>query len=349
MKRPLSFHRLLDREPIPVETPGTEPAAADLSVLVTGAGGSIGSELARGLLAAGVSRLYLLDTSERDLFWIHRELAAQYPSQTVSAVLGSVCDAQLLEHVFADGEFDLVVHAAAYKHVSLVRKNRLAAIRVNVLGTRRVLHAASATGVGRLLAVSTDKAVEPASVMGLTKRAAERLIGAHSGPTKAASVRFGNVLGSSGSLLPIFDRDWAESGRIEVRDGEASRYFLTPEEVRGLLLAVCGMIDGGEVFVLRTGDPVRVLDLARRFLKERGCSDPDARIDLTALLPEEKLEEALWKGPEPEPTRHPNILRTREPAPDPATQAAVIEALERACKDRDEAVAMNLLHRLADC
>jgi FlaA1/EpsC-like NDP-sugar epimerase len=341
------FHRLLGRESIQVDTVGIGTSVDGLSVLITGAGGSIGSELARGFMAARVARLCLLDTSEKDLFWIHRELAAQYPSQAVSAVLGSVCDAPLLEQVFAEGQFDLVVHAAAYKHVSLVRKNRLAAIRVNVLGTRCVLQAASATGVGRLLAVSTDKAVEPASVMGLTKRAAERLVGAHSGPTKAASVRFGNVLGSSGSLLPIFDRDWAESGRIEVRDGEASRYFLTPDEVRGLLLAVCGMIDGGEVFVLRTSDPVRVLDLARRFLKEHGCSDPDAHIDLTALLPEEKLEEALWKGPEPEPTRHPNILRTRESTPDPARQAAMIEALEQACKDRDEAAAMNLLHRIA--
>jgi FlaA1/EpsC-like NDP-sugar epimerase len=343
------LYQSLGRDAIEIHPAAVDESLGSLSALVTGGGGSVGSELARGLASAGAAQIYLLDTSESNLFWIHRELEKQVncPS-SVSAVIGSICDPLLLEQLFAEGEFDLVVHAAAYKHVGLVSKNPLAAIHANIIGTRNLLEAASSAGVDRFLSISSDKAVEPVSVMGMTKRAAERTVAGLAGPVRAASIRFGNVIGSSGSVLPIFENDWVKFGRIEVRDVDAKRFFLTPYECRGLLLVAAGMIEGGEVFALQTGEPVRILDLARRFLVARGCANPDACIDITSPLPEEKRDEILWAGQAPDRTTHPNIFRLREPAPDASQLKAAFQMLEQACEDRDEQVAMSLVRQIAE-
>lgn len=298
----------------------------DKVVLVTGGGGSIGSELARQILLSGPRRLILLDASEFALYSIHQELemlAARRGSDTeLVPVLGNVCDRQRIEAVVRGEGVQTLFHAAAYKHVPLVEANPVEGIRTNVFGTWVCADVAKSAGVERFVLISTDKAVRPTNVMGASKRCAELVLQAYAArtnQTRFAMVRFGNVLGSSGSVVPLFRRQIAEGGPVTVTHPEMTRYFMTIPEAAQLVIQAGAMAAGGEVFVLDMGEPVKIMDLARGMIRLAGLTvrdddhpDGDIEIRITGLRPGEKLYEELLIGASTEGTMHPLICLARE-------------------------------------
>ncbi|WP_010141549.1 polysaccharide biosynthesis protein [Oceanicola sp. S124] len=289
-------------------------------ILVTGAGGSIGAELSRQLSRLRPRGLVLLDHSELALYEIARELE-DAPVQ-VLPVLGSVCDAGLIARLLAQQRVQVIFHAAAYKHVPLVQLNPLEGIRNNVLGTQVLAEAAARAGVGRMILISSDKAVRPVSVMGATKRMAELIVqdlAARGGGTRFAMVRFGNVMGSSGSVVPLFTEQISRGGPVTVTHPQVTRYFMSAAEAVRLTLLAGHFAIGGEVFVLDMGRPQKILDLARQMIRGAGMTPRDAdhpegdiEIRFTGLRPGEKLEEELLIAAEMLPTPHPRILRAQE-------------------------------------
>ena len=325
--RELDIEDLLGREPVP---PRTDLLAKDLAgqvVLVSGAGGSIGSELTRQIVEQRPRQLLLLDHNEFGLYSIHQELQALCESlgSTVELVplLASVSNPERLQFVFENYRPATVYHAAAYKHVPMVEDNPGEGVRNNVFGTLNMAQAAVAAGVHRFVLISTDKAVRPTNVMGATKRMAELVLQAYaqSQPqTLFSMVRFGNVLGSSGSVVPLFRKQMASGGPLTVTDYEVTRFFMTIPEAAQLVLQAGAMGQGGDVFVLDMGQPIKIIDLARRMLhlsglSERNATNPqgDIEIAVTGLRPGEKLYEELLIGDNPEPTGHPRIMKAREP------------------------------------
>ncbi|MEJ2189277.1 MAG: nucleoside-diphosphate sugar epimerase/dehydratase, partial [Acidobacteriota bacterium] len=265
------------------------------TALVTGAGGSIGSEICRQLLKAGVRRLEMVDINENELYLLHRRLERSFPDAHISSQLADIRDGARLIHLFASVRPDDVFHAAAHKHVPLMEANPCEAVKNNVLGTMHVARAAEASGCQRFVFISTDKAVRPTSVMGATKRAAEKFVRARArySSTRYCAVRFGNVLGSSGSVVPIFRDQIAAGGPVTVTHPEVRRYFMTVSEAVGLVLrAAYG--DYGELCVLDMGEQIRIVDLARHMITMSGLvPDVDIPIVYTGLRPGEKLYEEL--------------------------------------------------------
>lgn len=325
----LDIEDLLGRDPVP---PNTELLARNLAgkvVLVTGAGGSIGSELCRQILAERPRQLLLLDHGEFNLYSIHQELqglcAAREYDVALVPLLGSVTNSVRLQEIFHTYRPHTVYHAAAYKHVPMVESNPAEGIANNVFGTLNVAQAAVDSGVTHFILISTDKAVRPTNVMGASKRMAElvlQALAAQAGPqagTCFGMVRFGNVLGSSGSVVPLFRRQLAAGGPLTVTHAEVTRYFMTIPEAAQLVLQAGAMACGGEVFVLDMGEPVRIVDLARRMVELSGMSvrddaNPagDVAIAITGLRPGEKLYEELLIGDNPTPTAHPRIMKAHE-------------------------------------
>jgi FlaA1/EpsC-like NDP-sugar epimerase/lipopolysaccharide/colanic/teichoic acid biosynthesis glycosyltransferase len=316
-------------------------------ILVTGAGGSIGSELCRQLLACQPAALILLDSSEAALYQIDRELRGRAGDghdgwhaglPVLRPVIASVTDEAALAHIFAEGPFDTVLHAAALKHVGLVEANPAAGVMTNVLGTRLLASAARAAGTGRFVLVSTDKAVAPAGIMGATKRLAEIVVqdmARRPGRTVFATVRFGNVLGSSGSVVPLFREQIARGGPVTITDLNATRYLMTIPEAAHLTLAAAAMAEGGEVFALDMGAPVRVLDIARRIaaaqglrLAEQGPGSGDIPIAVIGLGPGEKQHERLSEDDHLKPTAIPKILRATPPDLPELAVAAMLRDLQ---------------------
>ena len=326
--RELDVEDLLGRAPVPPRLDLLANELHDQVVLVTGAGGSIGSELTRQILAQRPRQLLLLDHNEFGLYTIHQELLALARAAgwvpDVIPLLGSVTATASMHALCARYRPAIVYHAAAYKHVPLVEQNPGQGIDNNVMGTLSMALAARDAGVRRFVLVSTDKAVRPTNVMGATKRMAELILQAFaadksSGGTCFLMVRFGNVLGSSGSVVPLFRRQIAQGGPITVTHPEVTRYFMTIPEAAQLVLQAGAMGEGGDVFVLDMGEPVKIMDLARRMVTLSGLSvrdadrpDGDIPITITGLRPGEKLYEELLIGDNPEPTNHPRILRARE-------------------------------------
>jgi FlaA1/EpsC-like NDP-sugar epimerase len=325
--RELDIEDLLGREPVP---PRTDLLAQDLAgqvVLVSGAGGSIGSELTRQIVAQKPRQLLLLDHNEFGLYSIHQELQALCESlgSTVELVplLASVSNPERLQFVFDSYRPATVYHAAAYKHVPMVEDNPGEGVRNNVFGTLHMAQVAVSAGVRRFVLISTDKAVRPTNVMGATKRMAELVLQAyaHAQPqTLFSMVRFGNVLGSSGSVVPLFRKQMASGGPLTVTDHEVTRFFMTIPEAAQLVLQAGAMGQGGDVFVLDMGQPIKIIDLARRMLhlsglSERNAANPqgDIEIAFTGLRTGEKLYEELLIGDNPEPTGHSRIMKAREP------------------------------------
>jgi FlaA1/EpsC-like NDP-sugar epimerase len=300
---------------------------ADQVVLVSGAGGSIGSELTRQIVRQRPRQLLLLDHNEFGLYSIHQELqglcAAEGLAVQLVPLLASVSNPERLQAVFASYRPATVYHAAAYKHVPMVEDNPGEGVRNNVFGTLHMAQAAVAAGVHRFVLISTDKAVRPTNVMGATKRMAELVLQAVAqahAQTLFSMVRFGNVLGSSGSVVPLFRRQLASGGPLTVTDPEVTRYFMTIPEAAQLVLQAGAMGQGGDVFVLDMGQPMKIMDLARRMLHLSGLSernaahpDGDMEIAITGLRQGEKLFEELLIGDNPEPTEHPRIMKAREP------------------------------------
>lgn len=302
---------LIDRPQRPVNESLLRSYLWDQVVLVTGAGGSIGSQLCRIIARQNPARLVLMERSENALFEIQRELRRDFPKLAIHAQLHDVTHRTMTMKRFEELRPDVVLHAAAHKHVPMMEQHPAEAVMNNLYGTRWVVDAAKAAGVSRLVMISTDKAVNPSSVMGATKRLAELYVQHVNARSEMVGcmVRFGNVLGSASSVLPIWSRQVAEGGPITVTHPQMTRYVMTIPEAAGLVLASGGLAEGGEVFVLEMGEPVRVLDLAERFCRSQGL-EPSVDIDVvfTGARPGEKLSEELAYGDEDVmPTRHAGI------------------------------------------
>lgn len=354
---------LLGRTPVAPDESLLELCIARRSVLVTGAGGSIGGELCRQILRRAPRVLVLLEQNEADLYAIERELAAVAAARGIETelipTLGSVLDAGQVERVLWAYGIDAVYHAAAYKHVPLVEANCAAGVRNNVFGTLYAVQAAIAAGVRSFVLVSTDKAVNPTNVMGASKRVAEQILQARNatdtGRTCFSMVRFGNVLDSSGSVVPLFRRQIRDGGPVTVTHPEVTRYFMTIPEAAQLVLQAGAMGEGGDVFVLEMGEPVRIVDLARRMIRLSGLSvrdegnpEGDIAIAFTGLRPGEKLYEELLLGKNVTATEHSLISRAREGFLPWEQLAREIDALEALCRDGDTQGIRQLLATLVD-
>jgi FlaA1/EpsC-like NDP-sugar epimerase len=298
-------------------------------VLVTGAGGSIGRELCRQVSATGARRLVMVDHSENNLFEIDLELRERGHSGLLLPVIADCKDAAAMERLFAVERPEIVFHAAAYKHVPMMELNPVQAIANNALATAVLADVAERFAVERFCLISTDKAVEPKTVMGASKALAERVVEARTGSsgTRFAGVRFGNVLGSSGSVLPIFRRQIAEGGPVTVTHPEMTRFFMTIPEAVQLVIEATGIAEGGDIFVLDMGEPIRIMDLARRTIE---LSGQDVAIEIVGIRPGEKLHEELFNvDEEVRPTRYGKIMRATRPPLDPGVLHDGIDELGR--------------------
>lgn len=322
--RELDIDDLLGREPVSPNHILLAKNVAGKVVLVTGAGGSIGSELCRQIIGIGPARLLLIEQSEFALYAIHQELEEKLAQRQIVLVplLASVQDDERMREIMSTWRPDTVYHAAAYKHVPLVEHNPAEGIKNNVLGTLRTAQAAAENNVADFVLVSTDKAVRPTNIMGASKRLAEmalQALAATSPGTKFSMVRFGNVLGSSGSVVPRFRQQIRDGGPITLTHPEITRYFMTIPEAAQLVIQAGAMAKGGDVFVLDMGPSVRILDLARRMVELSGLTvkdeshpDGDIEIEITGLRPGEKLYEELLIGDNPKPTSHTRIMKANE-------------------------------------
>lgn len=325
--REVDVEDLLERETVEPDELLLEQTIRDKAVMVTGAGGSIGSELACQILRRGPSRLVLFEMSEYALYSIEQKLraikAAEKLDVMVVPVLGSVLNNDGIQRAMRNCRVETVFHAAAYKHVPLVEANPIEGVRNNVFGTLNTLKAALDVGAERFVLVSTDKAVRPTNVMGASKRMSELVLQAHAAggghTTKLSMVRFGNVLASSGSVVPLFREQIRRGGPVTVTHPEVIRYFMTIPEATQLVMQAGAMGERGEVYVLDMGQPVRIIDLAKRMihlsgysLKKPGDAHGDIEIKFTGLRPGEKLYEELLIDDADQPTAHPRIRVARE-------------------------------------
>jgi FlaA1/EpsC-like NDP-sugar epimerase len=331
-------------------------------VLVTGAGGSIGSELCRQILAVAPAKLLLIEQSEFDLYAIHQELEEKHAGMggatppVLVPLLASVQDADRMREIMSTWHPDTVYHAAAYKHVPLVEHNPAAGIKNNVLGTLRTAQAAAESGVTDFVLISTDKAVRPTNVMGASKRLAEMALQAlavTTSGTKFSMVRFGNVLGSSGSVVPKFRQQIRDGGPITLTHPDVTRYFMTIPEAAQLVIQAAAMAKGGDVFVLDMGQSVKIMDLARRMIELSGLAvrdeqnpDGDIEIAVTGLRPGEKLYEELLIGDNPKPTMHPRIMKAHEDFIPWSELEAKLDALAVALSVNDVGVIRLMMQQL---
>ena len=294
--REVSFEDLLGRDQVDLDMERIGGYLSDKVVLVSGAGGSIGSELCRQMAAFAPKNLILLDKTENSLFHLEMEFRQRFPKTPIDAVLGDVKYKKFLNKLFEAHQPEVVFHAAAYKHVPIVELNPWEAIFNNVLGTRNIVETSHQFRVEKFIMISTDKAVRPASVMGATKRVAEMVTScyASSNPTHFVSVRFGNVLGSEGSVIHLFKKQIERLGPITVTHPDITRYFMTIPEACKLILQAGAMGEGGEIFILDMGTPIKIVDMARDLIQRSGFKpDVDIEIKFIGLRPGEKLHEEL--------------------------------------------------------
>jgi FlaA1/EpsC-like NDP-sugar epimerase len=327
--REVQVEDVLGRAPVEVDFSRVSRYLNGRTVLVTGAGGSIGSELCRQVMSAGPRRLVLVDHAENNLFEIDRELRER--GHAAVPIVADCKDAPAMARLFERERPEIVFHAAAYKHVPMMELNPLQAIANNALATATLAEVAEAAGVQRFCLISTDKAVEPKTLMGASKALAERIIEmrATDSETRFSAVRFGNVLGSSGSVLTIFRRQIAQGGPVTVTHPDMSRYFMTIPEAVQLVIEATGIAEGGDIFVLDMGEPVRIMDLARNMIRLSG-NEPgrEVAIEIVGVRPGEKLHEELFNLDEAvRPTRYGKVMRATRPPLDPSALRAGIEEL----------------------
>jgi FlaA1/EpsC-like NDP-sugar epimerase len=313
--RNVEVQDLLGREKVELETENIRLALQDRVVLVTGAGGSIGSELCRQIATYSPARLLLVDRSEPHVFQIQQELISLGHGQRIAPLVADILDLARMENIFSHYHPEVIFHAAAHKHVPMMESQPGEAIKNNSLGTAQLADLAAEFDVDRFILISSDKAINPTSVMGATKRLAEMYIQAlyasRLAQTKFMAVRFGNVLGSSGSVIPLFQKQIAEGGPVKVTHPDMTRYFMTIPEASMLVLQSAAQGTGGEIFVLDMGKPVKIMDLARQMIELSGLKpDEDIQIEFVGIRPGEKLfEEISHRGESFVPTTHPKILR----------------------------------------
>lgn len=355
---PVQLDSLLGRDAVESELPQTESTYRDHRILVTGAGGSIGGELCRQIARCRPQELVLVDHSEFALYKIANELKQENPGLRMTAVLGSIEHPELMRETLMKHQIEVVFHAAAYKHVNLVETNAFEGVRNNVIGTRVLAEEARLARVDRFILVSTDKAVRPSSVMGSTKRMAELVIqdlAKRSDHTKFSMVRFGNVLGSSGSVIPLFQQQIRDLGPVTVTHPDVTRYFMTIDEAVRLVLLAGSFSRGGDVFVLDMGEPVSIHDMARKMIEAAGHSirdedNPagDIAITFTGLQEGEKMHEELLIGTDMLTTPHPKIMRAQEKMLSELQVASALQDLRRAVEARDLSLLTATLRRYVE-
>ena len=310
--RDVEIEDILGREPVKLDNNNIESLIKGNTILVTGGGGSIGQELCRQIIKYKPKRLVMLDIYENSLYDIEQELKSKYPQIQIDAVIASIRDKKRLEEVFSKYKPYLVFHAAAHKHVPLMENSPLEAIKNNVFGTYNVVNTCDEFNVKKFILISTDKAVNPTNIMGATKRLCEMIVQAKDkvSKTEFAAVRFGNVLGSNGSVVPLFKKQIQEGGPVTVTHKEITRFFMTIPEAVGLVLQAMTYAKGGEIFVLNMGEPVKIYDLAVSLIRLSGLvPNEDIKIEITGLRPGEKLyEEILMNEEGLEKTSHDKIF-----------------------------------------
>jgi FlaA1/EpsC-like NDP-sugar epimerase len=348
--RPVQVEDVLGREPVEVDLHEVSGYLAGKTVLVTGAGGSIGSELCRQIARVGAGRIVLVDNSEPALFDIERELVDERGFSAALPVLGDVGNRAKLRQVFDKYRPAVVFHAAAYKHVPLLEANPLEAVRNNVLATKVVAETAVEFEVSRFVLVSTDKAAQPKNLLGQSKAIGEWIVQAYGEredvKTRFVAVRFGNVLASSGSVIPIFRKQIERGGPVTVTHKEMTRYFMTIPEAVSLIVQAGAIGGGGSVFVLDMGEPVSIYELAENMIRLSGKRNVEIRI--TGVRPGEKLHEVLWNDDEAgEPTSHSKILSAKQAPIDPVWLEAELRELERLVEEGETLALVSKLTTMA--
>lgn len=354
--RHVEIEDLLGREPI---TPIKELISANITdkiVMITGAGGSIGSELCRQIANNNPKHIILFELNEFNLYQIEQELELKFHDLKITSLLGSVQHENRLKNIFQEHQVDTLYHAAAYKHVPLIEKNIIEGVRNNLFGTWKCAEAAGAAGVKNFVLISTDKAVRPTNIMGATKRLAELSVQALVEKycnTTYSMVRFGNVLGSSGSVVPKFKQQIQQGGPITVTHPEVTRYFMTIPEAAQLVIQASAMAQGGDVFVLEMGKPVKITDLAREMIKLSGREVIENRphegakgiaIEYTGLRPGEKLYEELLVGNNVSGTNHPRIMRATEDSITLNKLEDLLNTLDKHCHNSDKAAVQSIIY-----
>ena len=346
--REVDIADLLRREPAQIQNELIGAALTGKRVLVTGAGGSIGREICHQIARWGPQLLIMLGHGENSIFEAMLELREDFPGLPIQAVIADIRDKPRLHNVFIDTRPQVIFHAAAHKHVPLMEENIEDAVTNNIFGTQNLVNEAISSGVERLVMISTDKAIRPVSVMGATKRIAEMIVleAAHRTSNAYSVVRFGNVLGSRGSVVPLFKRQIAHGGPVTVTDPNMKRYFMTIPEAVHLVLQTASMGEGGEVFMLNMGQQIRILDLAEDLIRLSGLEPhKDIEIAFTGIRSGEKLSEDLWgDGMEFQKTTHPEIFRAEaEESIIPEDLENVIETLHELVRDGESASILHLL------
>ncbi|MFO0680439.1 MAG: nucleoside-diphosphate sugar epimerase/dehydratase [Sandaracinus sp.] len=350
--RDVDISDLLGRDQVQLDPSALVGLLSGKTVLVSGAGGSIGSELCRQVARFAPKQVLLLERSEPALFVIHRELTASHPEIDFRAILADVTDEARLRKVFRQHRPQVVVHAAAHKHVPLVEENCAEAVRNNVLGTRTIAQLAGELAAEVFVLISTDKAVRPSSVMGATKRMAELVVldMSHRYDTRFVAVRFGNVLGSAGSVIPIFREQIRAGGPVTVTHPDMVRFFMTIPEASQLVLQAGALGEGGQIFVLDMGEPVKIVDLARDMITLSGLRPgEDIEIEFSGIRPGEKLAEELSTEKESlDRTRHPKIWVARPETTSSEVLDASLDAVVKAAAISDDAVRLALAQALPE-
>ena len=339
--RSIDLQDLLGRNPVTINLKQSLSYLRGKRVLVTGAGGSIGSELCRQLLSGGVARLYLLGHGENSIYQIDRELRLLQEEgvgekAAIVPVIGDLKDSDYVDYILSQLKADAVFHTAAYKHVPMMEENPVAAIENNVLGTENLIKAAVKYGVKRFVHISTDKAVEPVSVYGISKYLCEQMVldAASKGGPNFVVVRFGNVLGSRGSIVPLFQQQIEKGGPVTVTHPDVRRFFMTISEACSLVLKTGGVGESGSLYILDMGEPVRIRDLAEQLIRFQGFEpESEIKIEYIGMRPGERLDECLWaRDEEPSETEYSRILRIIRKNPPSFDIKNLVEQLRPVCK-----------------
>lgn len=340
--REVNIADLLGRDVVPLRATENEAFLTGKTVLVTGAAGSIGSELCRQLLSYGPTQVIALDNNETGLFDLAASIESSEGYPRLRLCIGDITDTARMLRVFSERRPDMVFHAAAYKHVPLLEKHPEQAVRVNVLATYRLCRLASLCGVEAFVFISSDKAADPVSILGASKRVGEQVVQAMAQtgrPTRFCAVRFGNVIGSRGSVVPTFEQQIEHGGPVTVTEPEATRYFMTTQEASGLVILIASFTGGGDLYLLDMGEPVRIADLAAKMIRLRGLRvERDIRIVYTGMRPGERLQEVLTgPGEQLQPTAYTKIHRLVNQAGTPtlATIDRSLQALQKTLTLRD--------------
>jgi FlaA1/EpsC-like NDP-sugar epimerase len=350
--REVKVEDLLRRDPVNLKMEEISEYLRDRTVLVTGGGGSIGSEICRQIANFNPAEIIIFDINENSTYFLELEMKNKFPHLTITPIIGSIRDKAKLEQVFSEYQPDVVFHAAAHKHVPLMESSPEEAVKNNILGTKKLAETADHYQVKRFVLVSTDKAVNPTNVMGASKRAAEMIIQSMSkkSRTKFMAVRFGNVLGSKGSVIPIFKRQIADGGPLTVTHEDITRYFMTIPEAAQLVIQAGALGQGGEVFILDMGEPVRIKELAEDLITLSGLTPyEDIDIDIIGLRPGEKLyEELLLETEESTATEHERIFINHLDLVEEDKLNSVLNRLEFLAKKKDERGIISNLVKLVD-